>query len=79
MSKPDLPGGLDNYFVPRGYAVVLGESLGTGCSDGCPTVGDMNETLGTKAVDRLAQRARARRSTRPATRSRPTGPPATSA
>src|SRR5688500_9877690 len=23
---PDLPGSLDNYYVPRGYAVVLGES-----------------------------------------------------
>ncbi|MGH3760467.1 Xaa-Pro dipeptidyl-peptidase [Actinophytocola sp.] len=47
---PDLPGSLDDYWVPRGYAVVLGESIGTGFSDGCPTVGDMNETLGTKAV-----------------------------
>jgi X-Pro dipeptidyl-peptidase len=47
---PDLPGSLDNYWVPRGYAVVLGESIGTGFSDGCPTVGDMNETLGTKAI-----------------------------
>jgi X-Pro dipeptidyl-peptidase len=47
---PDLPGSLDNYWVPRGYAVVLGESIGTAFSDGCPTVGDMKETLGTKAV-----------------------------
>jgi X-Pro dipeptidyl-peptidase len=36
--------------VPRGYAVVLGESIGTFNSDGCPTVGDRVETLGTKAV-----------------------------
>ena len=50
VSKPDLPGGLDNYWVPRGYAVVLGESIGTGFSDGCSTVGDMKETLGTRAV-----------------------------
>ncbi|MGH3517276.1 MAG: Xaa-Pro dipeptidyl-peptidase [Haloechinothrix sp.] len=49
-ATPDLPGSLDNYWVPRGYAVVLGESIGTGFSDGCPTVGDMNETLGTKAI-----------------------------
>ncbi len=57
---PDLPGSLDNYWVPRGYAVVLGESVGTGFSDGCPTVGDMNETLGTKAViDWLSGRAAA--------------------
>ena len=48
--EPDLPGNLDDYWVPRGYAVVLGESIGTGYSDGCPTIGDMKETLGTKAV-----------------------------
>jgi X-Pro dipeptidyl-peptidase len=47
---PDLPGTLDDYYVPRGYAVVLGQSVGTGDSDGCPTSGDMVETLGTKAV-----------------------------
>lgn len=46
----DLPGSLDNFWVPRGYAVVLGESIGTAFSDGCPTVGDMKETLGTRAV-----------------------------
>jgi len=58
--SPDLPGSLDNYWVPRGYAVVLGESIGTGFSDGCPTVGDMKETLGTKAViDWLNGRAQA--------------------
>jgi len=50
VSKPDLPGSLDDYWVPRGYAVVLGESIGTGFSDGCATVGDRKETLGTKAV-----------------------------
>jgi X-Pro dipeptidyl-peptidase len=58
--RADLPGSLDNYWVPRGYAVVLGESIGTGYSDGCPTVGDMKETLGTKAViDWLNGRAKA--------------------
>jgi X-Pro dipeptidyl-peptidase len=58
--RADLPGSLDNYWVPRGYAVVLGESIGTGFSDGCPTVGDMKETLGTKAViDWLNGRAKA--------------------
>jgi X-Pro dipeptidyl-peptidase len=46
----DLPGRLDDYFVPRGYAVVLGESVGTGFSDGCPDVGGRFETLGTKAI-----------------------------
>jgi X-Pro dipeptidyl-peptidase len=60
-SKADLPGGLDDYWVPRGYAVVLGESIGTGLSDGCATVGDMKETLATKAViDWLNGRAAAR-------------------
>ena len=45
--------------MPRGYAVVLGESIGTFNSDGCPTVGDRVETLGTKAViDWLNGRAR---------------------
>lgn len=43
-------GYLDNYFVPRGYAVVFADSLGTGGSDGCPTSGGRNETLGAKAV-----------------------------
>jgi X-Pro dipeptidyl-peptidase len=56
---PDLPGSLDNYYVPRGYAVVLGESIGTFNSDGCPDVGASGETLGTKAViDWLNGRAR---------------------
>lgn len=55
----NLPGSLDDYYVPRGYAVVLGQSIGTGDSDGCPTSGDMAETLGTRAViDWLTGRAR---------------------
>ena len=49
-AQPDLPGQLDNYYVPRGYAVVLGESIGTFNSEGCPDVGGRFETLGTKAV-----------------------------
>jgi X-Pro dipeptidyl-peptidase len=47
---PNLPGSLDDYYVPRGYGVVLGMSVGTADSDGCPTSGDQAETLGTKAV-----------------------------
>jgi X-Pro dipeptidyl-peptidase len=43
-------GYLDNYFVPRGYAVAFADSLGTGDSQGCPTAGGRNETLGMKAV-----------------------------
>ena len=59
-ARADLPdSGLDDYYVPRGYAVVLGESIGTFNSDGCPTIGDQVETLGTKAViDWLNGRAR---------------------
>jgi X-Pro dipeptidyl-peptidase len=49
-ATPDLPGSLDNYYVPRGYAVVLGMSVGTADSDGCPTSGDRAETIGTKAI-----------------------------
>ena len=55
----NLPGTLDDYYVPRGYAVVLGESIGTFNSTGCPDVGADAETLGTKAViDWLGGRAR---------------------
>jgi X-Pro dipeptidyl-peptidase len=58
--RAELPGQLDNYYVPRGYAVVLGESIGTFNSDGCPDIGGRSETLGTKAViDWLNGRARA--------------------
>jgi X-Pro dipeptidyl-peptidase C-terminal non-catalytic domain/X-Pro dipeptidyl-peptidase (S15 family) len=42
--------------VPRGYAVVLGESLGTFNSDGCPDVGGPVETLGAKAVFQAGHR-----------------------
>lgn len=56
----NLPGSLDDYYVPRGYAVVLGQSVGTGDSDGCPTSGDRAETDATRAVvDWLTGRAAA--------------------
>jgi X-Pro dipeptidyl-peptidase len=56
----NLPGSLDDYYVPRGYAVLLGQSVGTADSDGCPTSGDSAETLGTKAIiDWLNGRAKA--------------------
>lgn len=42
-----------------GYANVYADSVGTGKSTGCPTVGDMAETLGAKAViDWLGGRAK---------------------
>ena len=35
----------DNYFVPRGYAVVLLDMVGTNNSTGCPQTGDPAEHL----------------------------------
>lgn len=40
----------EEYLLARGYAVVYGESLGTGQSTGCPTTGGENETIGAKSV-----------------------------
>ncbi len=46
-------------WVPRGFAVVHSQSPGTGQSQGCPTVGGVNESLAPKAViDWLNGRAR---------------------
>ncbi|GAA3103042.1 Xaa-Pro dipeptidyl-peptidase [Streptosporangium carneum] len=57
---PPFRGYYDNYFVPRGYAVVLVENLGSGRATGCPTSGLANETAGPKAaIDWLNGRARA--------------------
>lgn len=48
-----------NTWVPRGFAVVHSDSPGTGLSQGCPTVGGINESLAPKAVvDWLNGRAR---------------------
>jgi X-Pro dipeptidyl-peptidase len=40
----------ENYFVPRGYAVILAESNGTGNSDGCPLHGGPGDIAGMKSV-----------------------------
>ncbi|WP_257009747.1 Xaa-Pro dipeptidyl-peptidase [Evansella halocellulosilytica] len=40
----------DNYFVPRGYAVVQVDMVGTNLSDGCPTTGGYEETESIKTV-----------------------------
>ncbi|MGW5263073.1 Xaa-Pro dipeptidyl-peptidase [Microbispora sp. NPDC004025] len=40
----------DNYFVPRGYAVLNVDMAGTTKSDGCPDVGGRADVLGGKAV-----------------------------
>ena len=37
-------------WVPRGYIVVHSSSPGTGLSQGCPTIGGINEALAPKAV-----------------------------
>lgn len=50
----------DNYFVPRGYAVLNVDMLGTTRSDGCPDIGGKADVLGGKAViDWLNGRAKA--------------------
>jgi len=52
--KPRTRPGISDAFVsdwlPRGFAVVHSESPGTGLSQGCPTVGGINESLAPKAV-----------------------------
>ena len=40
----------DNYFVPRGYAVILAHSVGTAFSTGCPLHGGPGDVAGFKAV-----------------------------
>jgi X-Pro dipeptidyl-peptidase len=40
----------DNYFVPRGYAVILADALGTAFSTGCPLHGGPTDVAGFKAV-----------------------------
>jgi X-Pro dipeptidyl-peptidase len=40
----------DNYFVPRGYAVLDVDMDGTTKSDGCPTSGGLSDVMGGKAV-----------------------------
>ncbi|MZD09523.1 CocE/NonD family hydrolase [Streptomyces sp. SID5785] len=50
----------DNYFVPRGYAVVGVDLAGTNRSDGCVDVGGRSDVQSAKAVvDWLNGRARA--------------------
>lgn len=48
--KSTISRSLIRQWVPRGFAVVHSSSPGTGRSDGCPTVGGENESLGPKAV-----------------------------
>ncbi|MEU4209548.1 Xaa-Pro dipeptidyl-peptidase [Streptomyces sp. NPDC026206] len=49
----------DNFFVPRGYAVVLVDLAGTNRSDGCVDIGGRSDIQSAKAVvDWLGGRAR---------------------
>ncbi|WP_245872181.1 CocE/NonD family hydrolase, partial [Streptomyces alboverticillatus] len=49
----------DNFFVPRGYAVVLVDLAGTNRSDGCVDIGGRSDIASAKAVvDWLNGRAR---------------------
>ncbi|MBB5936569.1 CocE/NonD family hydrolase [Streptomyces zagrosensis] len=40
----------DNYFVPRGYAIVQVDTTGTATSDGCFTVGGDSDVAASKAA-----------------------------
>jgi len=49
-TRDGISGGYVSDWLPRGFAVVHSESPGTGLSQGCPTVGGINESLAPKAV-----------------------------
>ena len=49
-TRPTISRSQVNEWVPHGYAVVHSSSPGTGFSQGCPTIGDDNESLAPKAV-----------------------------
>ncbi len=58
--QPAISTSHESNWLPRGFAVVHAESLGSGKSDGCPTTGGRNETIGAKSVvDWLNGRAKA--------------------
>lgn len=42
--------GYESYFLPRGFVFVYANSLGTGASTGCPTIGGREESLAVKAA-----------------------------
>jgi X-Pro dipeptidyl-peptidase len=39
-----------NFFLPRGFIFAYAQSIGTGHSTGCPTIGGVEESLAMKAV-----------------------------
>jgi X-Pro dipeptidyl-peptidase len=73
LPRPDLPrydgteppirdiraSSYESYFLPRGFVFAYANSLGTGQSTGCPTIGGREENLAIKAaIDWLNGRAR---------------------
>ena len=59
-TSPVVSNDFNTTWLPRGFGVVHSESPGTGYSDGCPSSGGTNETLGATAiVDWLAGRRKA--------------------
>jgi X-Pro dipeptidyl-peptidase len=59
-TSPTISSEFNSTWLPRGFGVVHSESPGTGYSDGCPTSGGRNETLGATAIiDWLNGRAKA--------------------
>ena len=40
----------DKYFVPRGYAFIAAQAVGTGWSTGCPLHGGPGDVAGFKAT-----------------------------
>lgn len=59
IKRPIISNSQIKTWVPRGYIVVHSCSPGTGLSQGCPTVGGINESLAPKAVvDWLCGRAK---------------------
>jgi predicted acyl esterase len=59
-TSPNISSDFESRWLPRGFGVVHSESPGTGYSDGCPSSGGRNETLGaTIVVDWLNGRAKA--------------------
>jgi X-Pro dipeptidyl-peptidase len=43
-------GGYESYFLPRGFIFAYANSLGTGHSTGCPSIGARDENLAIKAA-----------------------------
>ena len=49
-TSPTISTAHESTWVPRGFAVVHTEGVGSGLSQGCPSSGGPNETAGPKAV-----------------------------